>query len=117
MWRKDQVPWRSKHPLLTDHIRRVPLVEFRYYPSSKPVWKWQSNKFIFQAREKELWVLNGDVAAQKFLDNIEYMDRAIFITIKEALQKNMEGSETAWCQYGSLLHSSELLRRNEDQQV
>ncbi|XP_061185064.1 uncharacterized protein LOC133193105 [Saccostrea echinata] len=69
------------------------------------------------AREKELWVLNGDVAAQKFLDNIEYMDRALYITIKEALQRNLEGSQATWCQYGSLLHSSELLRRSEEQKT
>ncbi|XP_062621202.1 uncharacterized protein LOC134282831 [Saccostrea cucullata] len=67
------------------------------------------------AREKELWVLNGDVAAQKFLDNIEYMDRALYVTIKEAVQRNLQGSQATWCQYGSLLHSSELLSRSEEQ--
>ncbi|XP_062620658.1 uncharacterized protein LOC134282253 [Saccostrea cucullata] len=69
------------------------------------------------AREKELWILNGDVAAQKFLDNIEYMDRALYVTIKEAVQRNLEGSQATWCQYGSLLHSSELLRRSEEQKA
>lgn len=29
--------------------------------------------------------------------------------------KNINGSQTAWCQYGSLLHSSELLKREEEQ--
>lgn len=59
--------------------------------------------------------MNGDVAAQKFLDNIEYMDRALYRTIKEAVLRNVEGSQIAWCQYGSLLHSSELLKRDEQQ--
>lgn len=61
--------------------------------------------------------MNGDVAAQKFLDNIEYMDRALYRTIKEAMLRNVEGSQIAWCQYGSLLHSSELLKRDEQQMV
>jgi hypothetical protein len=30
MRRQDQVPRRSKHPLLTGHTRRAPLVEIRY---------------------------------------------------------------------------------------
>jgi hypothetical protein len=30
MRRYDQVPWRSKHPLLNGHTYRVPLVEIRY---------------------------------------------------------------------------------------
>ena len=30
MRRRDQVPRRSKHPLLTGHTRRAPLVEIRY---------------------------------------------------------------------------------------
>lgn len=70
-----------------------------------------------KAREKELWALSGDVAAQKFLDNIEYMDNALYLLIKEAMMKNINGSQTAWCQYGSLLHSSELLKREEEQTV
>jgi hypothetical protein len=39
------VPWRSKHPLLTGHTRRAPLVEIRHtlLPSPKPVCKLQSN--------------------------------------------------------------------------
>jgi hypothetical protein len=44
---QDRVPWRSKHPLLTGHIRRVTLVDIkniRDYPLSKAVWKRQSNK-------------------------------------------------------------------------
>lgn len=61
--------------------------------------------------------MNGDVAAQKFLDNIEYMDRALYRTIKEAVLRNVEGSQIAWCQYGSLLHSSELLKRDDQQMV
>jgi hypothetical protein len=42
---KDQVPRRSKHPLLTGHTRRAPLVEIRYsvLPSPKRVWKRQPN--------------------------------------------------------------------------
>lgn len=45
------------------------------------------------------------------------MDRALYRTIKEAMLRNVEGSQIAWCQYGSLLHSSELLKRDEQQMV
>jgi hypothetical protein len=44
--RWDQVPWRSKHPLLTGQTNRVPLVEIRYTVNQR-VWHKSFGKLIY----------------------------------------------------------------------